>query len=425
MPRYLSTILFFFWLTGLAAATPVVFTLETQPTGAEVYLLTSSTKNKGLYLGRSDQPIAIEERYLKGRASLDLRLELADHHPVTHNLKVLAITEGAKLPSNGPIHLPLKSQPGLTYGPIAIVGLFLSVAVFLGRRRSGAVVVEPESIEISDSMDPLIGKKICSYKIEKAVDKGGMGTVYRASSKGQDRKLAAIKVIDLAGRSEELKKRFFRELAVASKLHHPAIVQTWDYELVEDRFLAIAMEFLDGAPLSRTVIPGSIKPQALLDIIRPVFDGLDYMHSKGIAHRDIKPQNIFVLKDKSCKIIDFGLARDDHQEALTQPGMLVGTPRYMAPEQISKACPVDQQADQYALGLIIFEFVVGRAPFLTEDPRELLLAHISCDPSMAHEVNESIPDSFSQALAKMYARDPRDRYESVKAALLALEKSLL
>ena len=97
-------------LVGTALSAPVVITLDTMPSGAEVYLLTSSTQEKGLYLGRSDQPIPIEQRFLKGRASLDLRLEKDGYHSVTHNLKTLAVTEGARLPSTGPVRLPRRSM---------------------------------------------------------------------------------------------------------------------------------------------------------------------------------------------------------------------------------------------------------------------------------------------------------------------------
>lgn len=412
-------------LVGSALATPVVIKLKTVPSGAEVYLLTSSSKEKGLYLGTSDAPIPIEQRFLDGRASLDLRIEKKGFHGVTHNLKTLAITEGAVLPGDGPVRLP---RDGVNLGgfvAVACVAMVLSVALM--RRKSeqeGLPLEEADSRGNKLSLDPLVGIDVCGYVLEKAFDKGGMGTIYLAHQLEDPAVQAAVKIIDLTGHHESAHKRFQRELAVASKLHHPAIVQTWDYCTLEERYLAIVMEYLDGCPLSKFLRPGHRSPAQVLKLLEPVFGALGYLHEKGIVHRDIKPQNIFVLQDERTKLIDFGLAREDAQEALTRTGMLVGTPRYMAPEQISRRNPVSPASDQYAMGLILFEYITGRPPYDVDDARKILMDHLCQDPSLAHEVNNEVPERFALALARMYHRDPGRRYESMEAALLALKGAL-
>lgn len=411
-------------VSACAQAAPVVITLRTEPTGASVYLVTSSTTDKGLFLGTTDKPIPIEERFLKDRASLDLRLEKEGYHHVDHNLKTLAVTEGAVLPTDGPVMLP---RNGANLGGILAVacgGMIFSMLIL--RRRSeeqGASLETVEAGSVHRSLDPLIGLEVCGYILDKAIDKGGMGTVYRALQKG-GQVVAAVKVVDLTGHPESSHQRFYRELAVASKLHHPAIVQTWDYCLLEERYLAIVMEFLEGHPLAKAVRPGSYSAGQMLDLLEPVFGALSYLHDKGIAHRDVKPQNIFVSPNGRAKLIDFGLARGEGQDAITKTGMLVGTPRYMAPEQITRKEEITGKADQYALGLVMFEFITGRPPFDVEDPRKLLMDHLCHDPTLAHQVNTEVPERFAKALARMYARKTEERYPSMEDALMALRGTL-
>lgn len=421
MRSLLAIALLFALLADSVWAKPVVINLETEPAGAEVYLLTTSSREKGLFLGKSDGPLAFEERYLKGRGSLDLRIEKDGYHPVSYNLKVLAIQEGATLPRDGPVHLPAEEVG--SFALMAGLGLIasLGIAAIYALPKAKPVETPDEGSNPSLSIDPFIKLEVCGYRIQKLVAKGGMGSLYYALSAGCPQNEAAIKIIDLHGRSETLRERFFRELAVASKLHHPAIVQTWDYEVLEERFLAIAMEWLPGRPLSRHM-GENLTPQESLDLLTPVFEGLQFLHDRGITHRDIKPGNILISPERVAKIIDFGLAKDEGQEAITQTGMMVGTPKYMAPEQIKGKGQASVGVDQYALGLIIYELVTGRAPFETSDPMMLIFHHLEEDPTLACEVNPEVTLAFASALSRMIDRDSEKRYASVTEALKALRR---
>ena len=424
MRRILCTVALWAVLSSLGAAESGSFTiqLKTEPTGADVYLMTSSSQGEGKFLGTSDQELPIERSFLAGRGSLDLKIRKDGFHEVIYNMKTLAIVDGAKLPVGEPVRLP--SKGGVVSFKVVGSGLLLSVVMALGFRRFRASAGNSSSNSPQEgslvSMDPMVGLTICGYKIQKLVAKGGMGSLYIADSADTKGLQAAVKVVDLHGRDADMRERFFRELAVASKLHHPSVVRTWDYAMLEDRFLAIVMEWLPGAPLSEKMKGNVLHPKDCLQLLTPVFEGLDFLHGQGIAHRDIKPDNIFVLPNDECKIIDFGLAKDSKQDSLTQTGMLLGTPRYMAPETVKGGDGVFGAADQYALGLIIYEMVTGRAPFSADEGMQLLLQHMEKDPTLACKVNAKVPEGFADVIGRMIHRDPSQRFPTMSEALGAL-----
>lgn len=396
--------------------------LKTIPDGADVYLLTSSSQGEGKFLGTSDTMLPIEPSFLDGRGSLDLKIHKDGYHEVVYNMKTLAMVDGAELPAGEPVRLP--SKGGVISSKIVGSGVLLTLVMALGFRRFRSTADGGgDNVAVEDSqasMDPMIGTTICGYKVRNLVTKGGMGSLYIADSVETKGLEAAVKVVDLHGRDADMRERFFRELAVASKLHHPSVVRTWDYSMLEDRFLAIVMEWLPGAPLTQKMRGNVLHPKDCIKLLSPVFEGLEFLHKQGIAHRDIKPDNIFVLPNDDCKIIDFGLAKDTKQDSLTQTGMLLGTPRYMAPEVVKGGGGCTGAADQYALGLIIYEMVTGRAPFSADDGMQLLLQHMEKDPTLACKVNDKVPQRFADAIGRMIHRDPNERFASMRDALAVL-----
>ena len=406
-------------LSGQVTAKPILITLNTIPTGADVFLQTSSSKDKGLFLGRSDKKLVIEDRYLTGRTSLDLLVQKEGFHPVAYNLKVLAVTDGAQLPLDEPLRLPGKKKSGNNQALIFLSLGLVAVAAARKDRKPDGLVVPVEAEVTSKSFDPLIGQDVCGFRLLEPIDKGGMGTIYKASSSQGGSGLAAVKILDLAGCDEASRQRYLRELAVAAKLHHPAIVQTWDYAMLEERYLAIVMELLEGQPLNRSVTPATLDSRRLLEILSPIFDGLHYLHERGITHRDVKPQNIFLTHRHGAKLIDFGLARDEVHDPLTRTGVVMGTLRYLAPEQLTakRVAPV---SDQYSLGLVIYEFLTGESAFQLKQTQMTERS----EPVLATSSNSSVGEKLSLALARMYHPSPDKRYADLMEARAALEEAL-
>lgn len=397
----------------------------TEPDAVDVYLLTSTGKDGGIFLGRSDEPLLLEEQYLKGRGSVDFRLTKDGYFPLEHNFKTVALSEGARLPTNGPLRLPPK-QSGASSGLVGLlagVPAAAGVAFMLSRRKSRPQASEPSQATPPGEWDPLVGRTVCGYTIERIVTRGGMGALYRARKVDGGTEAAAVKVVDLAGQPDEMKGRFFRELTVAAKLHHPGIVRTWDYEVIEERFLAIVMEWLPGADLATMLEGKKLSAVQSVTVLRPIFEALAYLHERRIVHRDVKPANIFVLPDGSCKLIDFGLARDESQVGLTANGMFLGTPQYAPPEQITGQ-GVKPEGDQYALGLVLYTMLAGRPAFGGDDAMQVLMKQMTENPPPLSEVNPSVTPAFDAALARMIEKDPSLRYPTLSEALAHLEKAL-
>jgi hypothetical protein len=414
-------------LSGLARpllAEPVSVTLRTDPGDVAVYLLNSAPGGRGIYLGRSSSPLLLEDRYLQGRGSVDFRLEKDGYYPLEHNVKTLALRNGAVIPRDEALHLRDKDSKGwqardVLLGLLPTLGLALLV---LHRSRVPATPAAAFSCSGDKTLDPLIGREICGFLIERVVARGGMGSLYQARSASAGAELAAVKVVDLTGYDDTMKQRFFRELTVASKLHHPGIVKTWDYEVLEERFLAIVMEWLPGSDLSVRMKERVLTSKETVLVMRPVFEAVAYLHDRHIIHRDIKPANIFVLPDGQCKLIDFGLARDESKTGLTATGMFLGTPQYVAPEQIvGKA--VHPPVDQYALGLIVYHLVTGQAPFRGDDAMQVLSAQLSYTPPPANEVNPQVPEAFARGISQMIEKNPLSRFPSVMEAYKYLESA--
>ncbi len=202
-------------------------------------------------------------------------------------------------------------------------------------------------------------------EIIELVGAGGMGAVYKARQPGLDR-LVALKILpEEFGHDVKFALRFTREARTLAKLGHPNIVPVYEFGKVGDTFYFL-MEFVDGSTLREVVKAGQLAPEHALAIVPHLCDALQYAHDKGIVHRDIKPENILIAKDGVVKIADFGLSRilgsDSPSEALTGAHQVMGTPRYMAPEQLEGSRGVDHRADIYSLGVVFYEMLTGELP---------------------------------------------------------------
>lgn len=204
-----------------------------------------------------------------------------------------------------------------------------------------------------------------SLEIIELVGAGGMGAVYKARQPGLDR-LVALKVLPPEFDHDiKFALRFTREARTLAKLSHPNIVPVFEFGSVEDIYFFL-MEFVDGSTLRDVVSAGELSPEHALAIVPHLCDALQYAHDKGIVHRDIKPENILIAADGTVKITDFGLSRilgeDGHEGTLTATHQVMGTPRYMAPEQLEGSHGVDHRADIYSLGVVFYEMLTGELP---------------------------------------------------------------
>jgi serine/threonine-protein kinase len=288
---------------------------------------------------------------------------------------------------------------------------------------------------VAERGDDLIGRTLDGYKIEYRLGAGATGVVFRAMQTGAPAPVAIKILHDNLGTITSLKRRFEREARVLSKLEHPNIVHITDFGVVEG-LTFIAMEMLEGLTLEDVLDEAPVEPDRGLDIAAEVLRGLAYAHDKQVVHRDLKPANVFLCrggrngdrtKDR-VKLLDFGLAKilsdDDVAEdgTLTRRGRIVGTPAYMAPEQIT-GVSLDVRADVYALGVLLYELLADRRPFLSERRSELLRAHLLEPPPPLSTVREglTIHPELEGLVMKALSKDPASRFADARAMLAALE----
>jgi serine/threonine protein kinase len=250
-------------------------------------------------------------------------------------------------------------------------------------------------------------RRIGRYVVTGRIGRGGMGMVYRGYDPGLDREVA-VKTLSLeATFEEEHRKRFEIEARAAAKLQHPNIVTV--FELGDDRGVPfIAMELLAGADLEMLLRSGeSLLLQEQLDIMIQVCRGLHYAHERKVVHRDIKPSNIRVLEDGTAKIMDFGIAKLAGS-GVTKSGMLIGTVHYMSPEQVLGR-PLDGRSDIFSVGVILYELLCGRRPFLGESPTEVLYKIVhDATPSLAEGLGAQA-GALQDLVARALAKDPEQR----------------
>jgi serine/threonine-protein kinase len=254
------------------------------------------------------------------------------------------------------------------------------------------------------------------YKIISEIGQGAMGVVYKAVDPFIDRTVA-IKTINLnlsKSELEEYEARFQQEIKAAGRLNHPNIVTIYDVGKT-DQVAYMAMEFLEGQELKDLIASGQVPPaDQVVDIIAQVADGLHFAHQQDIVHRDVKPSNIMVLKNNAlAKITDFGIARLPNSAVKTMTGLILGSPRYMSPEQvIGKA--IDARSDIFSLGVVLYEALTGVAPFDGDNVNAIMYATVNTTPPPPSSHNRAVPPMLDLIVAKAMAKLLEDRYQTVK-----------
>ena len=253
------------------------------------------------------------------------------------------------------------------------------------------------------------------YKIVAEIGQGAMGTVYKAVDPIIDRTVA-IKTINLnlsRQELEEYEQRFQQEIKAAGRLNHPNIVTIYDVGKT-DQVAYMAMEFLEGNELKDIIASGQLpSPDAVVDIISQVADGLWFAHQQDIVHRDVKPSNIMVLGGGIAKITDFGIARLPNSAVKTMTGLILGSPRYMSPEQVIGKS-IDARSDIFSLGVVLYEALTGVAPFDGDNVNAIMYATVNTSPPPPSQHNRQVPAMLDLIVAKALAKLLEDRYQTVK-----------
>lgn len=282
----------------------------------------------------------------------------------------------------------------------------------------------------SEATDALLGRVIAdAYVVQQLVGVGGMGRVYRAEQRVLGR-VVAIKVVHrhLLGDRDSI-ARFYTEARAASSLNHPNSVSVFDFGRTQDGILYLVMEFLRGRDLARVMEDEWPLPiPRVIELAQGVLGALGEAHARGVVHRDLKPENILIERLRGgadhVKVVDFGLAKIRDAEASdAMRGLVAGTPDYMAPEQ-ARALEVDGRSDLYALGVVLFELLTGRLPFLDDVPSRVMSKHVFDavpDPQQIAPYR-GIPDALVAIVMKALQKEPADRFQDADEMSRALKR---
>src|SRR5262245_7140182 len=313
------------------------------------------------------------------------------------------------------------------------------VEVLLASERRAGRFIERSSVGLATKIiesqkgHSLVGQTIGHYKISESIGAGGMGEVYLAADTVAGRK-AALKLLPLrfTGDAERL-KRFQQEARAVVGLNHPNIVTV--YEIGEDHSIHyIASELIEGETLRERLMRGRMQLNEALDVALQVADALVAAHKAGVVHRDIKPENIMLRPDGYAKVLDFGIAKlaestlaettagetESVTLAETNLGTILGTARYMSPEQ---ACgtPVDKRTDIWSLGVVLYEMITGHSLFTGDKPGEVMSSILKMEPPPLTRYAANIPAELQQILSKTLRKDREERYQSAHELLQALK----
>ncbi len=280
--------------------------------------------------------------------------------------------------------------------------------------------VELEEVQGEVEQDEMVGQTLASsYTIVGVLGEGGMGRVYEARHTRISGKRFAVKMLHPEfTRQPEVLTRFQREAEAAATIDSPYVVDVYDVDRTADGRAFLVAEFLQGKEFAVYLEEvGKMPVGAAVRVVRQICKALAAAHDKGVVHRDMKPENVFLTGDLTqpiAKVIDFGISKLDDRPgtALTKTGMIMGTPSYMAPEQ-ARGERVDHRADIYAVGAILYCALTGQRPFDRGDPTATLTAVLTQDPPRPRSLEPSIPEPLEMIIQKAMAKRPQDRHESM------------
>jgi len=378
-------------------------------------------------LGHADKPIQVNvEKYTLFRFSAE------GYKPREESISQKAFNtrdEGpAVWPRSGTFELePLPStrlkHNLFRYGWLILVP-FPVLAYFLKLRREGrenqerVAYLEKLQEEAQMSKDTVLGQRLGKYLLTRFLGKGGMAAVYRGSPgiNPKSGEQVAVKVLSAAD-DEQSVARFKREVKICQKLIHPNIVALYDWGREGD-LIFLAMELMDGGSLEDRIKEG-VGYEEALDLFDQVLAGMEFAHSQGVTHRDLKPDNILLNKQGKPKVTDFGLAKLQSIRTVTVTGSVMGTPAYMSPEQIQGEDP-SPSMDQYALGVLGYQLFTGSLPFKSEEMMVVITAHLVEEPPDPRTFKEDLPKEMAEILLRMLHKEPEERFRDLSEVRMAL-----
>jgi len=271
----------------------------------------------------------------------------------------------------------------------------------------------------------MVGERIGNYQVVQRLGEGGMATVYLATHPTLGRRVA-VKVLnaDLA-RLDQMVQRFFNEARAASAIGHRGIVEVFDLGTLPSGAPYIVMEYLDGESLAQRMIrTGRLSLDTAADIAGQAAGVMEAAHARGIVHRDLKPDNLFLVPDplwpgrELVKLLDFGIAKltqrpPDAADQRTRTGVILGTPRYMSPEQCRESRDVDHRTDVYSLGVVLYEMLAGAPPFVSGSWGELAHMHIGVAPPPLQTHMPDVPTSVAEIVHRALEKEPAARFQSM------------
>ena len=272
------------------------------------------------------------------------------------------------------------------------------------------------------------GSRLGTYQLLSPLGAGGMGVVWKARDEKLDRDVAVKTLPARLVADEQALARFEREAKAVAALSHPNILAIYDFGQEGGRHYAV-VELLEGQTLREVLAAGPLTPKKAVEYGRQIAEGLAAAHARGIVHRDLKPENVFVTRDGHVKILDFGLAvqrtaaeanitSSPTEARVTEPGVAMGTPGYMAPEQV-RGGVADHRADIFALGAVLYEMLAGRRAFERETGAEMMTAILREDaPSISSMRN--VPAALEQVVGHCLEKRPEDRFQSARDLAFAL-----
>ncbi|MDB4962640.1 MAG: pkn1 [Myxococcales bacterium] len=276
--------------------------------------------------------------------------------------------------------------------------------------------------------DPMLGREVGRYRIARLLGEGGMGQVYLGVQPAIGSRVAIKILSNECTRIPELLERFFAEARAVNLIRHESIVSVIDMAQLDDGRPYIVMEFIEGQTLGQVVRSGPAPIGGVVQAMTEVMSALGAAHALGIVHRDLKPDNVLITAEGHAKVLDFGIAKlapglSNALSPRTRTGALLGTPAYMAPEQISGAGNVDARTDLYAAGVVLFQAVTGRVPFQGDTLYDLMRAHLEQTPPSPRAMRPELPPALEAVILTALEKDPARRFQSAAEMTHAMHEA--
>ena len=291
--------------------------------------------------------------------------------------------------------------------------------------RADLMLMQRPRERITASVGIHAGDTVGHYKIVEFLGEGGMGTVYRVEHTvlGRQYALKALRA-RVIERDAEAAENFVREARTAARVHHPNIVDVFDFGYLPDGRPYFVMELLEGESLASRVAKGALPPAEVVSIARQLATALAAAHERGVIHADVTPSNVLVIggNEPHVKLVDFGLAKLAGEGLRDEnPEFVLGTPAYISPEQLRGLAATDR-SDQYGLGAVVFELLTGHPPFVAEDLRALCMMHIQAPVPAIESPHGPLPPKLADVVTTCLAKTPQARFPGMRALLTALDE---